>query len=94
MADAAGASCERCGQPIADGQLWRYVPVWSPAGGALGRAARRRMHVECIALMTVGHDFGVCSCTGWDTSAWESALELVKRMRDRPRFALGGKIDE
>jgi hypothetical protein len=36
-------------------------------------------HAECQALGIVGHDFGVCSCTGYDNNR-EAARELWRRM--------------
>lgn len=41
---------------------------------------RSGMHIECLALGIIGHEYGVCSCTGWDTGARASALELWRRL--------------
>lgn len=49
-------------------------------GEALDGRTRSGMHIECLALGIIGHDHGVCACTGWDTSARASALELWRRL--------------
>jgi hypothetical protein len=38
------------------------------------------IHAECEALGLVGHTFGVCTCTGYDTTSREAALELWSRL--------------
>lgn len=39
-------------------------------------------HPACLALGVIGHDFGVCHCTGFDTSSRAAALELWRRLRE------------
>lgn len=39
-------------------------------------------HPECQALAIVGHQFGVCGCTGFDMSR-ASAVELRRRLQQR-----------
>lgn len=43
------------------------------------------MHTECQALGVVGHDYGVCRCTGWDTNSRDTARELMRRIRSANR---------
>lgn len=38
------------------------------------------VHRECELLGILGHDYGVCSCTGYDTSCRDAALELWRRL--------------
>lgn len=40
------------------------------------------VHIECTALHTVGHQFGVCHCHGFPDNR-ASALELWKRIKER-----------
>lgn len=40
----------------------------------------RDAHRECLLLNTVGHTFGVCSCTGFGTDH-AAAEELLRRVR-------------
>lgn len=40
----------------------------------------REAHPECMLLNTVGHTFGVCSCTGYGTDH-AAAEELLRRVR-------------
>jgi hypothetical protein len=64
-----GGTCLVCGEPIEEGGRWT-------ASGP-----PTAIHIECQALGIVGHDYGVCSCTGYDTTARASALTLWERMR-------------
>lgn len=50
-------------------------------------AVHAGVHPECLALTIVGHVYGVCSCTGWDTSSRTAALELKARMTAAIRVA-------
>ena len=42
----------------------------------------RAMHPECHLLGVIGHEYGVCTCTGWDTASRRSAKELWERLKD------------
>lgn len=66
--------CVRCDEPIAAGDRVKSTVLVTVAG-----ARTAREHVECQALGIVGHQFGVCSCTGFAPTR-ASALELWKRM--------------
>jgi hypothetical protein len=44
--------------------------------------AQTDAHPECLALGTVGHDYGVCRCTGYDPTSRVAARELWRRLRD------------
>lgn len=70
----ADGRCLTCKEPIAAGERVKDTVLITPVGA---RAARQ--HLECQALAIVGHQFGVCSCTGFEPTR-ASALELWRRM--------------
>ena len=74
MTTEQAGGCVGCEQPIVDGERSVATIVIRQ-----DRTEQARMHPECLALPIVGHQFGVCSCTGFDTSR-ASALELHDRM--------------
>lgn len=65
-------NCALCAEPIDAGDV-----DWPP------RNHGSPMHNACAALKVIGHDFGVCHCTGFDTSSRASALELWRRLREK-----------
>ena len=76
-----GERCFACKEPISeqDQGLVRIVLV---GGGILTSHEVVPVHAECEALGIVGHQFGVCSCTGYDTTSRESARVLWQRLGD------------
>jgi hypothetical protein len=75
-----GEKCLRCAETIeANDRGWIRTAVELDDGGKpVGRSAP--IHTECDFIGVGGHLFGVCSCTGYDTStraaavlAWERA---------------------
>lgn len=42
-------------------------------------ATAMNVHRECLFLNTCGHSVGVCTCTGYDTTTRETALEAWAR---------------
>lgn len=70
----APGPCFICGEQIADGDRVKETVLVNADG-----ARWARQHVECQALAIVGHQFGVCSCTGFEQDR-AAALELWKRM--------------
>jgi hypothetical protein len=87
-----GQMCYVCGQPIEAGDrgLIRACMRWEEhppdADGYTTSplpVAALPIHAECDMLGVLGHQFGVCRCTGWDTygpAARASALELLARV--------------
>lgn len=49
------------------------------------QGGHRWVHRECLLLNTVGHVFGVCSCTGYGTDH-AAALEVLRRVRARDHY--------
>lgn len=73
--------CVTCEEVFGPGE--KAVATIVIGAGGSGRAAW--LHVECQVLGIVGHEFGVCSCSGFDRSR---AAALV--LRDRIRASWGG----
>lgn len=73
-----GAACLHCGEAIAgDDRGWLCAVVAVVDGEPLGSDAY--VHAECDLIGTLGHVFGVCSCTGYDTSKRDTGRELWRR---------------
>lgn len=89
-----GHPCLRCREPIADGDRGFVRAVWRRSGMPVdaatlanpedlppdGVASIEPIHAECEAIGVVGHQYGVCTCTGWDTSSRAAARELWQRL--------------
>lgn len=71
-------NCEICGEPIEFGQPSTQMVVMRPGGAQVGEC-----HTECQTLGIVGHEYGVCTCTGYDTTSRAAALELWRRMGEK-----------
>jgi hypothetical protein len=79
-----GDECLRCRELIAaDDQGWIRVAVtrMDDSGDLVG--CSKPIHVECDFIGVAGHLFGVCACTGFDTStrhaarvAWRNSVDL------------------
>ena len=66
-----GAPCLFCLEPIEE-----YDRGFTFVNGSTA-------HAECQLLAVIGHDFGVCSCTGFDNPSRDSARELWRRAIER-----------
>ncbi len=71
-----GEACILCREPFQDGD--RGMLVISVEHG------REYQHPECLALQVVGHDYGVCTCTGFDTTKHTTALGLWRVLQGPP----------
>jgi hypothetical protein len=69
-----GVACYLCDRPVERGDqgFIRQVITENGPGGDLP------VHRGCDMATTVGHLFGICSCTGWD-DIYERGQELVRR---------------
>lgn len=86
-----GDPCLVCDEPITLGDQG-LVRVYVKARGERVQAQKLApVHAECEALGVVGHLFGVCSCTGFDTTSRDSARVLWQRLGDP---AWRGKLDD
>lgn len=77
-------ACMVCRGPIAEGDsALRGLVMTADNEAPTGLVAELRWtHAECYALGTVGHVFGVCRCTGYDTTSREAARVLWRRLGD------------
>lgn len=88
VATPAGEPCYNCKETIQHGDrgVMRAIlfdielPTVAP------------IHIECEMIHIIGHDHGVCSCTGFDTSTRAAALELLRRMNARRRSVRMGPL--
>lgn len=69
--------CWICSEPVTADDRAVTVGTTSDYNGQPGFVV---LHVECQMLSTVGHAFGVCRCTGWDTRGRDSARVLWSRV--------------
>jgi hypothetical protein len=76
-----GEACLTCGEPIAEGDQG-YVRVVLRTVDILTAHEVAPVHAECEALGIVGHTFGVCTCTGYDTRSRAAARILWERILD------------
>jgi hypothetical protein len=69
-----GVACYLCDRPIHRGDqafIGPLITVTGPGGNL-------PVHRGCDMAVTIGHLFGICSCTGWD-DIYERGQELVRR---------------
>lgn len=88
VATPVGEPCALCDRPIVDGDqgtLGVHLDTDGP------RAAP--IHRGCLLGDTMGHYFGVCSCTGWD-DLFERGEELVRRVDARTLRLAEGPADQ
>lgn len=71
-----GHKCLVCVEPIALGDRGLIRATINSDGRGLAAP----VHAECEALGIVGHLFGVCHCTGYDTRSRAAARELWQRI--------------
>lgn len=71
-----GAACGCCSEAVAAGDVGWIRAAFDTATGPRPYV----LHAECELLGIVGHLFGVCSCTGFDTTSREAARELWRRV--------------
>lgn len=82
-----GKPCLWCQQPIELGDRGLMQPTVRQAGSTLEPA-----HMECDMLPVVGHQMGVCTCTGFTGDHRAAALELLKRINDQRALAGWGPM--
>lgn len=70
-----GEICDECRSPVRAGDRGSWRTACSPSG----HYAAVPVHRECEPLGVVGHNFGVCACTGFEHDR-AAALELWRRM--------------
>lgn len=88
VATPVGDLCLHCGEPIAAGDRGELTPLLSLTGPPELRA----VHTECQLLGLIGHDYGVCPCTGdaGTSTRREAALVLLERINaQRARVGWG-----
>jgi hypothetical protein len=72
-----GTECLGCGEPVVDGDRGFIRVVLLRSGSHTAP-----VHAECDMLGVMGHQYGVCSCTGFGTGR-AAARELWRRVGDR-----------
>lgn len=75
----AGEICFNCGEAIADGDRGLIQTVVRLVDG-LAQGSVEPTHAECNLIGVMGHDMGVCSCTGYDTRTRAAAQVLWDRI--------------
>lgn len=77
-----GQFCFNCTEPVAEGDrgLIRRV-VRMVDGQPVG--SDEPTHAECDLIGVLGHQMGVCSCTGYDTSSRAAARLLWRRVGEQ-----------
>lgn len=77
-----GVACYACNTPIAAGDrgFLRGCAIRRDPATAELLSTLEPVHTECEMLTTIGHYFGVCSCTGYDTSSRSAALALLDKL--------------
>jgi hypothetical protein len=80
-----GQPCLQCSEPIAAGDRGWLMPVLCESDPTANptHAEFEPIHAECQLLSVIGHLYGVCRCTGWDTSTRAAAREVWTRMKMR-----------
>src|SRR5687767_9349030 len=68
-----GQACYLCDRAIEADDQGFIRPLFTESGQAEDLA----VHRGCDMATTIGHIFGLCSCTGWET--YEAGQELVRR---------------
>lgn len=75
VATPVGKPCLNCREPIADGDRGFLRPVMRADGATV-----EPLHAECEMIGLAGHTWGVCHCTGYDTTSREAARLLWFRV--------------
>ena len=81
-----GRPCLTCGEPVVEGDRGEIMPHLRVEGGR-PVATVEPIHAECGLLDAVGHEYGICHCTGYDTSARSSALALLAVLDEQRAWA-------
>lgn len=84
-----GVDCYACTEPVDTGDRGVIRPYVTLVDGGGYGAQALPIHIECDLLAILGHELGVCSCTGHGKSRAD-ALELLARVNAR-RAAQGRK---
>jgi hypothetical protein len=69
-----GLVCYLCDHPIQRGDQGFIHPLITENGPC----GNLPVHRGCDMAVTIGHLFGICSCTGWE-DIYERGQELVRR---------------
>ena len=79
------ARCTTCREYFEDGDQGLITPTIGDVDsdyliGTGTRVTLTGQHRECALSNVAGHLVGVCSCTGWDTSARATSIEVQRRV--------------
>lgn len=75
-ATPVGSPCLTCGERVVEGDRGWMMPVLQGSDFPTVEA----QHAECQLLGVVGHEYGVCTCTGYDTTSREAARVLLTKI--------------
>lgn len=75
--DLTGRICALCSEEVKEGETATLIVVMKPDS-----TRQEAVHPECQALGIIGHDFGVCTCTGFQHDR-AAALELRRRLIEK-----------
>lgn len=78
-----GENCLSCTEPITDGDRGG----WQAFTDHGDNPRTVPVHLECLPLASVGHEYGVCECTRYagQPTRRAAALELWRRMGEKRR---------
>jgi hypothetical protein len=82
-----GVGCYLCDRPIHAGDQGFIRPSITENGPC----GNFPVHRGCEMATTIGHLFGICSCTGWD-DIYERGQELIRRDDEGMLKPVGPKI--
>lgn len=78
-----GKRCLLCNEEIIKGDRGQFMGSSEPDKDGRLRAVVRPVHIECMMIDTIGHTYGVCSCTGYgrDANARRAIVKAINKAR-------------
>jgi hypothetical protein len=84
----AGRTCGLCHEVIQEGDQGQYLAGVVSLGSRTG-AVLNATHIQCLMLTTIGHQYGVCGCTGYQPGARARQVLIEKIDAERGLLGLG-----
>lgn len=83
VATPVGDPCYVCTGKIAEGERGLVRAGAKVGDNGKPVAIKLFVHTECEMLGVIGHVYGVCTCSGWDTGTRAAALELLRVLNEQ-----------